>query len=57
MSALEITEFRRVHRRKGNADSVALRGVTLDIPEGETHGLPGPNGAGNGTLDRTERNV
>lgn len=57
MSALEITDLRRVHRRKGGADPAALRGVTLDIPEGEVHGLLGPNGAGDGTLDRTERNV
>lgn len=57
MSALEITDLRRVYRRKGDADLAALRGVTLDIPEGEVHGPLGPNGTGNGTLDRTERNV
>ncbi|WP_190318499.1 hypothetical protein [Nocardiopsis listeri] len=57
MSALEITDLRRVYRRKGGADLAALRGVTLDIPEGEVHGPLGPNGTGNGTLDRTERNV
>ena len=45
MTALSL---RDVHKRFGPAH--IIRGVTLDIPEGERHAVIGPNGAGKSTL-------
>lgn len=42
--------LRDVHKRYGT--SLALDGVTCDIPQGRVHGLVGPNGAGKTTLLR-----
>lgn len=45
MNALSLKD---VHKRFGPAH--IIRGVTLDIPQGERHAVIGPNGAGKSTL-------
>lgn len=45
MSALSLTD---VNKKFGPAH--IIRGVTLDIPQGERHAVIGPNGAGKSTL-------
>ncbi len=45
-AALQITDL---EKRYGNGVE-ALRGVSVEIPEGEFYGLLGPNGAGKSTL-------
>src|SRR5919198_1354378 len=45
-AALKITDL---EKRYGNGVE-ALRGVSVEIPEGEFYGLLGPNGAGKSTL-------
>ncbi len=42
-----VLECRELHKRFG--DTVAVRGVSLRVHEGETYGLLGPNGAGKTT--------
>jgi len=45
-----VLAFEGIEKRYG--ETVALRGVTFDVPAGEIFGLLGPNGAGKSTLIR-----
>jgi len=45
-----VLAFEGLEKRYG--ETVALRGVTFDVPAGEIFGLLGPNGAGKSTLIR-----
>jgi len=46
MNALEVRDLRKVYRN----DVVALKGVNLEVAEGDFFALLGPNGAGKSTL-------
>jgi ABC-2 type transport system ATP-binding protein len=46
--ATPIVEIQDIHKRYG--DTVALKGITFEVLEGEIFGLLGPNGAGKTTL-------
>lgn len=46
MAVIQIQDVEKVYRGKVHA----LRGVSLDVQEGEIYGLLGPNGAGKSTL-------
>jgi ABC-2 type transport system ATP-binding protein len=48
MAALEFKEVSKTFRSKGR-EIEALKGVNLQIPEGEVFGFVGPNGAGKST--------
>lgn len=51
LPALQITDLRKTYPATGNAPAKdALKGLTLDIPQGAIFGLLGPNGAGKSTL-------
>ena len=49
MAALEATELYRFYH-SGDAEVVALRGVSLSLGEGELVALSGPSGSGKSTL-------
>jgi ABC-2 type transport system ATP-binding protein len=49
-SALSITDLRKTYTDKKGGAKEALKGITLDVPEGSFFGLLGPNGAGKSTL-------
>ena len=46
MEAIQVQDVHKTYRGKVHA----LRGVSLDVMEGEIFGLLGPNGAGKSTL-------
>ena len=49
--AMQARDLRRVYRSQhNNPDVVALAGVSMEIGEGETHGLLGPKGAASVSL-------
>jgi len=50
--AVEITDLRRVYRRRKAPPIVALDGVSITFERGQTLALLGPNGAGKSTLMR-----
>lgn len=50
MSALSISHLRKTYTSKKAASKDALKGVSLDVPEGSFFALLGPNGAGKSTL-------
>lgn len=50
MHAVSIQNLRKVYSSKKTPPKEALKGITLQIPEGSFFGLLGPNGAGKSTL-------
>ncbi|MFD7712645.1 ABC transporter ATP-binding protein [Streptomyces sp. NPDC059785] len=52
MTAIDITDLRRVFAKRRQPDHTALDGVDLRVDTGEVFGLLGPNGAGKTTLSR-----
>lgn len=48
--AISITDLRKTYVDKTGQNKEALKGVSLDVPEGSFFGLLGPNGAGKSTL-------
>jgi ABC-2 type transport system ATP-binding protein len=50
LKTMSFLAFDQIHKSYG--DSVALRGVSFEVREGEIFGLLGPNGAGKTTLMR-----
>ena len=50
MDALKITKLRKTYRgTKGQKATTALKGIDLNIKQGDFYGLLGPNGAGKST--------
>src|SRR5690606_13750497 len=50
-AAIEIRDLVKTYAAHGDAPpKQALKGVSLDVPEGRIFGLLGPNGAGKSTL-------
>ncbi len=47
--AISVSNLRKIYRDK-KGDKEALKGISLDVPEGSFFGLLGPNGAGKSTL-------
>ena len=51
MNAIEIKDLKKVYKGKGNIPGKeALKGISLEIPQGSFFGLLGPNGAGKSTI-------
>lgn len=48
---ITLRDLRKVYRTR-SGDVVALDGISLDIPQGEIHGIVGQSGAGKSTLIR-----
>ncbi|RNB79910.1 ABC transporter ATP-binding protein [Brevibacillus nitrificans] len=49
-SVLEVKQVQKIYGAKGESQSHALKGVTLNIREGEFVGIMGPSGSGKTTL-------
>lgn len=49
-SVLEVKQVQKIYGAKGESQSHALKGVTLNIQEGEFVGIMGPSGSGKTTL-------
>lgn len=49
-SVLEVKQVQKIYGAKGESQSHALKGVTLNILEGEFVGIMGPSGSGKTTL-------
>ena len=47
-----MIEFREIHLRYPGAAAPAVRGVSLEAPEGRITAVVGPNGSGKSTLVR-----
>lgn len=50
--AIRLQDVRKVYQRSGADPVVALDGISLEIPEGDIHGIVGQSGAGKSTLIR-----
>ncbi len=51
MPAIHLRDVEKTYRPRGKAPAKhALKGLTLDVPQGSIFGLLGPNGAGKSTL-------
>ena len=48
-AAIAIHDLRKTYRSRAGAETRALDGVSLEVPEGHIYGLLGPNGAGKST--------
>jgi ABC-2 type transport system ATP-binding protein len=52
MGVIEVEDLRKEYRRLRGGRTVALDGLSLDVPEGGVFGFLGPNGAGKTTTIR-----
>ena len=52
MNAIEVTDLRKVYRRRLRTRAPAVDGLDLAVPEGGVYGFLGPNGSGKTTTIR-----
>lgn len=50
--AISLSGVRKVYRRRGGEEVIALDGIDLEIPAGTIHGIVGQSGAGKSTIIR-----